>query len=369
MRDYFDSNTGRYGTQGIAPALAAAIPAAIGAIGSIGGGMLAGKAQKKAEKRAIEQAGRDTVNAITTAELDRRQAQAAAERAAFLPGSRFQAGGVTAEGGFQLGDEFLTEAQARQRGLIRDTTETIMQDIAQSGQNAYVDREIKGIFVDPRLQRTQRTRLAPELEAMRSQALDFQRAAGAQLVGGAGAATQRELDLLQQLAAPREAEAREQIFGQLQRAGILQSTGGVNFARGQEEALARAGLERELAAIRSGREGQRLASDIFQLGSSTVGGLSAMEREAAASQLGLSQAARGQAAPFIQSPTNVFAGTPSRGASPYDVGMGAALASFGQQIAGADFSKLFPGVGGTPQGAATGTTPNRSEVLFGTYAR
>ena len=64
--------------------------------------------------------------------------------------------------------------------------------------------------------------LSPELEAIRSQANRIQSQAGAFLEGGfsgidAGYA-ERELELMNQLASPREAERREALFGMLQRA-------------------------------------------------------------------------------------------------------------------------------------------------------
>lgn len=382
MRDFFESNACKHGVSCIAPLLALGIGAGASALGGVISGAGASKAAKKAERKAHEQSSRNVRNSFALQEAQ----QALADRASRPRSALTSTGTGTAQGGFTFGDEFLTEGQARERGLIRD--ETKQRRIAQPGDDTFMDFQEE--FIDPRLTATSRARLSPELEAIRTQALGFQANAGRFLQGGfrgidEGLA-QRELDLMSQLAAPREAEAREQLFGQQVRAGILQSTTGANAFRGAEEAFGRAGLERELAArgiARGERDSEFAANqDLFSLGQRTSESMSGMEQQLLNQNMLQATAVRGGPIAALPNITNFQApvGAPQANAQ---TNLGGALGAFGSVFssmgggAGGGLGGLFSGIGGAGgagkgQGGFSprGLSPqSKSENLFGAFVR
>lgn len=364
MRDFFETNTGRRGTNCIAPALAAAAPSLIAGGLSLAGGIFGGN---RAQKQAGKQFGRDVKNQATLSNIQAQQAQGQ-QRSATLADVGSSFGG--AQGGFNFGDEFLTEADARGRGLISNGR--ISEYFHAPGKGVWQNFDVTR--VDPRLQQTTRTRLSPELETIRQQALGFQGAAGTALQGGfqgidTGIA-ERELEILNQLAGPRDAERREQLFGMLQRTGRLESTPGASIFRGAEEAIGREGLRRELSArdIARGERDSALQANmnLFGLGSETTSNLANIENMIANRQLATSAGLRGQAlpSPGIQLPSSP---TGSQG-SP----IAGVLAGLAPQVAQMDFSSLFGGGGNSGGGEdflASNLLPSSSKAdqLFGRF--
>lgn len=383
MRDFFESNRFRRGTSAVA-FMAAAAPALIGAAGSIAGGMLSSAGGKKAAKEAQKEAGINEARGISNQLRINQALQAQAAGASKLgnAGAISSAFG-TGRTGLDFNGEFLNEGQARERGLINEVSEQIR--IRQSGDDTF--DTVTRTEVDPRLTRSSRTGLSPELESIRQQALGFQGRAGRALQAGfqgidKGLAT-RELDLLNQLAGPREQERREQLFSMLQRTGQLESTPGASIFSGAEEAFAREGLKRELSArdiARQERDNRFNANlDLFGLGNQTTTQQFNIEQALANRLMLTGQGGQGNQQML---PINVanFSRSPSdfrQGGLNTQQALGSALAGLSNQFAssGFDFGGLFGGKQDTGSGPqeflaspqqAFGNT--KSTDLFGSFA-
>lgn len=197
-----------------------------------------------------------------------------------------------------------------------------------------------------------RSTLSPEYEGIRQQALAIQQGAGRALQGGFDDIATRQLERLNALAAPREAERREALFSMLQRTGRLESTPGASIFRGAEEALANEGIRRELAADELARSERDYQTGLFSQG---IDWSTALQNLAyRPSQLGIqtATAARGGTVPGID--TAPFLAAANAAALP-SAARAATAAGIGQGIAdlGAGIGNLFG---------------SRSDSLFGARA-
>lgn len=197
-----------------------------------------------------------------------------------------------------------------------------------------------------------RSTLSPEYEGIRQQALALQQQAGQQLQGGFDDIAARQLERLNALAAPREAERREALFSMLQRTGRLESTPGASIFRGAEEALANEGIRRELAADELARSERDYQTGLFTQG---IDWSTALQNLAyRPSQLGIqtATAARGGQVPSFDSSPLLAA---ARAEALPSAARAATAAGIGQGIA-----DLGAGIGGL--------FGSRSDSLFGAQA-